>query len=171
MVDRPTFRVVADCATFSCSTVREDVRGRKFSGQDTSTENMKSHGSTRHIIGTGPYMSYEYVSFGHVSEKVDSFAAGIVLIELLTNLTCRGARELLEMSPTASLVPNLRSAVWQQKGQGLNQEQERMLEQLAVWSSRHMDTTASSGQRESSRSLASARNASQFQFARRTARS
>lgn len=29
-------------------------------------------------------MSYEYISMGQVSEKTDAFAAGIVLIELLT---------------------------------------------------------------------------------------
>jgi hypothetical protein len=38
---------------------------------------MKSHASTKNVIGTGPYMSYEYIAFGHVSEKTDSFAAGI----------------------------------------------------------------------------------------------
>ena len=38
--------------------VRADVRHRKLSGQKTSTHNMQSHGITKQVIGTRPYMSY-----------------------------------------------------------------------------------------------------------------
>ena len=68
-------------------------------------------------------MSYEYVSFGQVSEKTDAFAAGIVLIgtqlkntplllmvsllELLCGINGKAARELLENSPTDALTEHL----------------------------------------------------------------
>ena len=41
-------------------------------------------------------MPSEYFIFGHVSDKTDSFAFGIVLIELLTGLPGMDARELVE---------------------------------------------------------------------------
>ena len=44
-------------------TVREDVRHRKISAQTTSTHNKESHGVTKQIIGTRPYMSYGTYSF------------------------------------------------------------------------------------------------------------
>ena len=44
----------------------------------------ESHHSTRNVVGTGPYQPPEYVQLGHVSEKTDSFAFGVVLLELLT---------------------------------------------------------------------------------------
>jgi len=43
-----------------------------------------SHYSAREIIGTKPYQPPEYVMSGHVSEKTDTFAFGVVLLELLT---------------------------------------------------------------------------------------
>jgi serine/threonine protein kinase len=43
----------------------------------------KTHAVTGHVVGTGPYMPWEYAGFGHVSEKTDAFAMGIVVIELL----------------------------------------------------------------------------------------
>jgi serine/threonine protein kinase len=43
-------------------TVRVDVRHRKFSSQATSEHNMESHGVTKQIIGTRPYMSYGIVN-------------------------------------------------------------------------------------------------------------
>ena len=43
-----------------------------------------SHYSAREIIGTKPYQPHEYALSGHVSEKTDSFAFGVVLLELLT---------------------------------------------------------------------------------------
>jgi serine/threonine protein kinase len=45
---------------------------------------MTSHHSTRVVIGTTPYMPLEYTQFGHVSEKTDTYAFGVVLCELLT---------------------------------------------------------------------------------------
>ena len=43
-----------------------------------------SHYSAREVIGTKPYQPPEYVLSGHVSEKTDAFAFGVVLLELLT---------------------------------------------------------------------------------------
>jgi serine/threonine protein kinase len=43
-----------------------------------------SHYSAREVIGTKPYQPPEYVMSGHVSEKTDTFAFGVVLLELLT---------------------------------------------------------------------------------------
>jgi serine/threonine protein kinase len=45
-----------------------------------------THHSTRNVIGTAPYWPNEYTHLGHVSEKTDTFAFGIVLCELLTGL-------------------------------------------------------------------------------------
>ena len=43
-----------------------------------------THHSTKHIVGTGPYMPPEYASSGRVSAKTDTYAYGVVLLELLT---------------------------------------------------------------------------------------
>ena len=45
-----------------------------------------THVSTRDIVGTRPYQPPEYTGMGHVSEKTDAFAFGVVLLELLTGL-------------------------------------------------------------------------------------
>ena len=50
-------------------------------------------------------MPYEYLSMGRVSEKTDSFAAGIVLIELLVGSNGRIARGILENSATVAIEP------------------------------------------------------------------
>ena len=39
---------------------------------------------TMNVVGTNAYMAPEYTTMGHVSEKTDSFAFGVVLLELLT---------------------------------------------------------------------------------------
>jgi serine/threonine protein kinase len=39
---------------------------------------------TQNVIGTTPYMPMEYLQSGHVSEKTDTYAFGVVLCELLT---------------------------------------------------------------------------------------
>ena len=44
----------------------------------------QTHHSTGVIVGTRPYMAAEYAQVGHVSEKTDTFAYGVVLLELLT---------------------------------------------------------------------------------------
>ena len=46
----------------------------------------QSHVTTKHSSGTKGYMPIEYCQFGKLSEKVDSYALGIVLLELLTGL-------------------------------------------------------------------------------------
>jgi serine/threonine protein kinase len=43
-----------------------------------------THHSTRNVVGTTPYMPVEYMGQGHVSERTDAFALGVVLLELLT---------------------------------------------------------------------------------------
>jgi serine/threonine protein kinase len=43
-----------------------------------------THVSTLDVIGTKPYQPPEYAMSGHVSEKTDTFAFGVVLLELLT---------------------------------------------------------------------------------------
>ena len=45
---------------------------------------LNTHHSTCHIVGTTPYMPGEYLQMGHVSEKTDTYAFGVVLLELLT---------------------------------------------------------------------------------------
>jgi hypothetical protein len=47
-------------------------------------EALQSHHSTRVVVGTTPYMPAEYLQSGHVSEKTDAYAFGVVLLELLT---------------------------------------------------------------------------------------
>ena len=47
-------------------------------------ESGNTHHSTELVIGTKPYMPLEYLQSGHVSEKTDAFAFGVVLCELLT---------------------------------------------------------------------------------------
>ena len=44
----------------------------------------ESHASTLHMVGTRPYMAPECTQSGHVSDKVDAYAFGVVLLELLT---------------------------------------------------------------------------------------
>ena len=46
----------------------------------------QTHHSTQAVIGTRPYMPMEYQQMGHVSEKTDTYAFGVVLCELLTGL-------------------------------------------------------------------------------------
>ena len=58
--------VMLTITNISHSTVREDVRRRKISSQTTATDNMQSHGSTKQVIGTRPYMSQEYLMLGQV---------------------------------------------------------------------------------------------------------
>jgi hypothetical protein len=60
-------------------TVRTDDRNKNgiYSTRD------KTHASTNMVVGTTPYMPAEYTGRGHVSEKTDAFAMGIVIIELL----------------------------------------------------------------------------------------
>ena len=60
--------------------------------QNANTQ--KTHGVTKTIIGTRPYMPGEY-TLGRVGPKTDSFAFGIVLIELLTSRDGVGARTLV----------------------------------------------------------------------------
>ena len=76
----PNVNILAATKVADFGTVRADVRHRKLSGQATATGNQADHASTRMVIGTMPYMPNEYVMQGHVSEKTDAFAFGILLI-------------------------------------------------------------------------------------------
>jgi serine/threonine protein kinase len=88
---------VANTKVADFGTVREDVREKVNTGLATdATGNLKSHGVTQHIIGTLPYMPAEY-TLGRVGPKTDTFAFGIVLIELLSSKDGRGARALVEI--------------------------------------------------------------------------
>lgn len=69
---------VAKVADFG--TVRADDTKRDDGVLQTS---VKTHAFTKRIIGTSPYIPNEYLRQGHVSEKTDAFAMGILIAELL----------------------------------------------------------------------------------------
>ena len=69
---RTTGRIIAKLADFGVARVLPTL------------SDGDSHVSTRHIVGTGPYMAPEYFQAGRVSVKTDSFAFGVVMLELLT---------------------------------------------------------------------------------------
>lgn len=85
-----------------------------------------THYSALNVIGTKPYQPQEYAMMGHVSEKTDAFALGVVLCELLTAMppSNRETNEFLysELSPVLreaakALPPRLdrRAGKWPQK--------------------------------------------------------
>jgi serine/threonine protein kinase len=102
-------------------TVREDIRHRKVSVEKTATNNQKSHATTSNIIGTPAYMAPEYIAYGHVSVKTDAFAFGVVLMELMTNLSGHKSREVMDLElveiNAASLqsLPQVQSKSWSAK--------------------------------------------------------
>jgi serine/threonine protein kinase len=60
------------------------------------TSGGPTHAATKAIIGTTPYMPVEYLQSGHVSEKTDSFAFGIMVVEMIANINCLAARDLVD---------------------------------------------------------------------------
>ena len=72
---------VAKVADFGIA--RTDDRDPHADLKHTEDYVAKTHAITERVIGTGPYMPPEYASMGHVSEKTDAFALGIVIFELL----------------------------------------------------------------------------------------
>jgi hypothetical protein len=59
-------------------------------------------------------MPVEYLQSGHVSEKTDSFAFGIMVVEMLANINCLQARTLVDENE----VNTLPQALEQQAAQG-----------------------------------------------------
>jgi serine/threonine protein kinase len=74
-------------------TIREQTRG-----QHTDIKNMETHLTTRMVIGTDNYMPPEYVKHGKISPKLDAFAFGVCLLELLSGR--RPTADLLELFDT-----------------------------------------------------------------------
>ena len=79
-------RDVAKLADFG--TVRE---GGKDGMKLDKASGKQKQDNTMRVAGTRIYMPPEYITYGAVSEKIDSYAFGVVLAELVTGL---GAREV-----------------------------------------------------------------------------
>jgi serine/threonine protein kinase len=60
---------------------------------------VNTHALTGVVVGTKGYMPPEYEKSGHVSEKTDSFAFGVVLVELLTGKVALEAAALYHEEP------------------------------------------------------------------------
>jgi len=75
-------RVVAKVADFGTARMLPQLAA----GMPTTARgaNLPTHHSTGIVVGTRPYMAPEYAQLGHVSEKTDAFAYGVLLLELLT---------------------------------------------------------------------------------------
>jgi serine/threonine protein kinase len=72
---------VAKVADFGIA--RTDDRNSHADLKHTEGYRAKTHSVTKRVFGTGPYMPQEYMHMGHVSEKTDAFALGILILELL----------------------------------------------------------------------------------------
>jgi serine/threonine protein kinase len=71
-------RLVAKVADFGTARYAPELLEANTQGW------RNTHHSTGNVIGTRPYMPIEYITLGHVSEKTDTYAFGVVLCELLT---------------------------------------------------------------------------------------
>jgi serine/threonine protein kinase len=76
--DGNTGTLTAKIADFGAARFKPKRRRGASGGGQTQ------HHSTIHVVGTTPYMPLEYIQQGHVSPKTDTFAFGVVLLELLT---------------------------------------------------------------------------------------
>jgi hypothetical protein len=76
-------RLVAKVADFGTARIAPQL-ATNTTAVATGGGGGQTHHSTGIIIGTKPYMPAEYLMAGHISEKTDTFAFGVVLLELLT---------------------------------------------------------------------------------------
>ena len=76
-------RLVAKVADFGTARIAPQL-AMNTAARAPGGSGGQTHHSTRCVVGTTPYMPAEYVLSGHVSEKTDTFAFGVVLLELLT---------------------------------------------------------------------------------------
>jgi serine/threonine protein kinase len=87
------FDEVSDAKVAGFSTVRASQMRitDKLTTDGKLKTDGKDHATTRQVVGTGPYMPCKYAGSGHVSEKTDAFAMGIVIIELLISSSIQTA--------------------------------------------------------------------------------
>jgi serine/threonine protein kinase len=77
-------RIFAKVADFGTARIAPQLAMNSLVCSLGSGGDGRTHHSTSVIVGTRPYMAPEYAQMGHVSEKTDTFAFGVVLLELLT---------------------------------------------------------------------------------------
>jgi serine/threonine protein kinase len=87
---------LADFGTVRNVNEKEHELGSGSGTGSQGERDTKTHVHTKLVCGTKPYMPPEYTQRGHVSEKTDAFAFGLMTIELLTGLHPTYARELID---------------------------------------------------------------------------
>ncbi|CAH1433960.1 unnamed protein product [Lactuca virosa] len=86
------------------------IKGKKLNWEKRSFQDDKSHISTA-IAGTLGYMAPEYLAYGQLTEKVDVYSFGILLLEIITGMENNKSNAL-------EYTDNLVSTAWElfQKG-------------------------------------------------------
>ncbi|CAK7347662.1 unnamed protein product [Dovyalis caffra] len=80
-----------------------------FSLARAATRETKGPASTKHIVGTRGYMAPEYVGEGRVTPKIDVYAFGVILLELITRkdaVFTQDGREILLSTAIVSIMEN-----------------------------------------------------------------
>jgi hypothetical protein len=85
--------LTAKLADFGTVRTNAELSG---AGEQSIEAAQLTHVRTNLVCGTKPYMAPEYVQRGHVSEKTDAFAFGLMIAELLTGLHPTHARTLID---------------------------------------------------------------------------